>query len=151
MKFPARVHMTEVGPRDGLQNEGTPVPTEAKAAFVRALVEAGHTEIEVTSFVRAACLVSESDTSVKRSISSILTMPSDGSITREQHALPSPSTGGSEKYDMRMASICDARRARRMSRTSPLMVLYSARRAFVGSSSASSGVNFLKHETLRST
>lgn len=52
MSFPARVHMTEVGPRDGLQNEGLPVFTEAKAAFVRALIEAGHTEIEITSFVR---------------------------------------------------------------------------------------------------
>ncbi len=52
MRFPPRVHMTEVGPRDGLQNEGRRVPTEAKAAFVRALVAAGHTEIEVTSFVR---------------------------------------------------------------------------------------------------
>jgi hydroxymethylglutaryl-CoA lyase len=46
------VRITEVGPRDGLQNEGRFVPTEAKAAFVRALVAAGHTEIEITSFVR---------------------------------------------------------------------------------------------------
>jgi len=53
VSLPARVLLTEVGPRDGLQNEGRPVPTEAKAAFVRALVAAGHTEIEVTSFVRA--------------------------------------------------------------------------------------------------
>ncbi len=52
MTLPARIHMTEVGPRDGLQNEGRPVSTEAKAAFVRALVEAGHTELEITSFVR---------------------------------------------------------------------------------------------------
>ncbi len=52
MSFPPHVHMTEVGPRDGLQNEGRPVSTEVKAAFVRALVAAGHTEIEITSFVR---------------------------------------------------------------------------------------------------
>jgi len=51
--FPARVAITEVGPRDGLQNEGRLVPTEAKAAFVRALIAAGMREIEITSFVRA--------------------------------------------------------------------------------------------------
>src|SRR5262245_17053146 len=46
------VHITDVGPRDGLQNEATPVATEAKVAFVRALVAAGLKEIEVSSFVR---------------------------------------------------------------------------------------------------
>lgn len=52
MEPPARIRITEVGPRDGLQNEPDPVPTEGKAAFVRALVAAGHTDIEVSSFVR---------------------------------------------------------------------------------------------------
>lgn len=51
-RLPGRVRITEVGPRDGLQNEGVPVPTEAKVAFVRALVAAGLREIEVSSFVR---------------------------------------------------------------------------------------------------
>ncbi|MDA1196012.1 MAG: hydroxymethylglutaryl-CoA lyase [Planctomycetota bacterium] len=50
--LPARVRITEVGPRDGLQNEPQRVPTATKAAFVRALVAAGLTEIEITSFVR---------------------------------------------------------------------------------------------------
>ncbi|HEX7878922.1 MAG TPA: hydroxymethylglutaryl-CoA lyase [Candidatus Eisenbacteria bacterium] len=49
--LPARVDIVEVGPRDGLQNEKTLVPTEAKAAFVRALAACGFPEIEVTSFV----------------------------------------------------------------------------------------------------
>lgn len=47
-----RVVLTEVGPRDGLQNERRPVPTEAKVAFVRALLAAGATDVEVSSFVR---------------------------------------------------------------------------------------------------
>jgi len=46
-----RVTIYEVGPRDGLQNEATPIPTEAKIAFVNALVDAGVTWIETTSFV----------------------------------------------------------------------------------------------------
>ena len=51
-ELPQAVRITDVGPRDGLQNEGAFVPTEAKAAFVRGLVEAGLREIEITSFVR---------------------------------------------------------------------------------------------------
>ncbi|MEZ4269764.1 MAG: hydroxymethylglutaryl-CoA lyase [Myxococcota bacterium] len=45
------VLITEVGPRDGLQNERAPLSSAAKVAFVEALVEAGAKQIEVTSFV----------------------------------------------------------------------------------------------------
>ncbi|HRJ27320.1 MAG TPA: hydroxymethylglutaryl-CoA lyase [Fimbriimonadaceae bacterium] len=41
----------EVGPRDGLQNEPIPIPTEVKVEFIRGLVESGLREIEATSFV----------------------------------------------------------------------------------------------------
>ena len=46
-----KVRCVEVGPRDGLQSEATPVPTSTKAAFIAALAAAGLTEIEATSFV----------------------------------------------------------------------------------------------------
>jgi isopropylmalate/homocitrate/citramalate synthase len=49
--IPNRVNIVEVGPRDGLQNEPAPIPTEIKLAFIRKLVEAGLTQIEATSFV----------------------------------------------------------------------------------------------------
>ncbi len=45
------IHIVEVGPRDGLQNESAVIPTEVKVAFVDALSETGLTEIEVSSFV----------------------------------------------------------------------------------------------------
>ncbi len=45
------VRIYEVGPRDGLQNEPSPIPTEAKVRFVELLVAAGLREIEATSFV----------------------------------------------------------------------------------------------------
>jgi hydroxymethylglutaryl-CoA lyase len=45
------IRIVEVGPRDGLQNEPVPIPTEEKAAFVGRLLAAGVREIEVTSFV----------------------------------------------------------------------------------------------------
>ncbi|MBI1730796.1 hydroxymethylglutaryl-CoA lyase [Candidatus Acetothermia bacterium] len=45
------ITITEVGPRDGLQNEKAQIPTTAKIAFVNALSESGVQEIEVSSFV----------------------------------------------------------------------------------------------------
>jgi isopropylmalate/homocitrate/citramalate synthase len=50
-RHPARATITEVGPRDGLQNEKEVVSAAEKAAFVEALADAGLREIEVSSFV----------------------------------------------------------------------------------------------------
>ena len=49
--LPSRVKLVDVGPRDGLQNEKQPVPTEIKVGLVHRLQAAGLKEIEVTSFV----------------------------------------------------------------------------------------------------
>lgn len=49
--LPTRVLITEVGPRDGLQNESQPVPTDMKVALCERLLAAGVTQLEVTSFV----------------------------------------------------------------------------------------------------
>jgi hydroxymethylglutaryl-CoA lyase len=49
--LPARVTVYEVGPRDGLQNESAVVPVEQKAEFIRRLIGAGLTTVELTSFV----------------------------------------------------------------------------------------------------
>jgi hydroxymethylglutaryl-CoA lyase len=48
---PKGVTIYEVGPRDGLQNEQTVMPTETKAEFIHRLVDAGLPVIESTSFV----------------------------------------------------------------------------------------------------
>ena len=45
------VRIYEVGPRDGLQNEAAPIPTDAKLRFIDLLADAGLSEIEATSFV----------------------------------------------------------------------------------------------------
>ena len=45
------IRLTEVGPRDGLQNEKRMVSTAAKVEFVDLLSAAGFPEIEVSSFV----------------------------------------------------------------------------------------------------
>jgi len=46
-----RVRIYEVGPRDGLQNEATPIATATKLRFIELLAAAGLKEIEATSFV----------------------------------------------------------------------------------------------------
>ena len=45
------VRITEVGPRDGLQNESAMVTVEDKIRLIDALSEAGFPEIETSSFV----------------------------------------------------------------------------------------------------
>ncbi len=51
MNYPSKVKLVDVGPRDGLQNEKSPVPAAVKIELVHRLQDAGLTEIEVTSFV----------------------------------------------------------------------------------------------------
>src|ERR1700735_216856 len=46
-----QVRIVEVGPRDGLQNEKTPVSVEARIGFIEALLGAGLHTVEVGAFV----------------------------------------------------------------------------------------------------
>jgi hydroxymethylglutaryl-CoA lyase len=46
-----RVEIVEVGPRDGLQSESQVLPTATKVEFIRRLMAAGLSRIEVASFV----------------------------------------------------------------------------------------------------
>ena len=48
---PRRVRIYEVGPRDGLQNESTPISTADKLRYLELLADAGLRDIEATSFV----------------------------------------------------------------------------------------------------
>jgi len=51
MRYPSRVTVVEVGPRDGLQNEAATISTPDKVAFIDKLSDAGAPVIEVSSFV----------------------------------------------------------------------------------------------------
>ncbi len=51
MKLPRKVKMVEVGPRDGLQNEATPVAAQVKIELIDRLSAAGLPVIEATAFV----------------------------------------------------------------------------------------------------
>jgi hydroxymethylglutaryl-CoA lyase len=51
VQLPQQVKIVEVGPRDGLQNEPTPVPIEVKLELIRKLEQAGLSVIEAGSFV----------------------------------------------------------------------------------------------------
>lgn len=46
-----QVHITDVGPRDGLQNQATIVPPEGRLRLIQALIDAGLKSVEVCSFV----------------------------------------------------------------------------------------------------
>lgn len=50
-QLPEKIRIVEVGPRDGLQNEKTFVPTAVKVALIDQLQAAGIRHIETTSFV----------------------------------------------------------------------------------------------------
>jgi len=49
--MPERVRITDVSPRDGLQNEPGVIPSANKVRLVEMLCAAGVDEVEVTSFV----------------------------------------------------------------------------------------------------
>ncbi len=51
MSYPKQVTIVEVGPRDGLQNEKTPLSTDIKLEFIDRLADAGLKVIEATAFV----------------------------------------------------------------------------------------------------
>ena len=51
MNYPSHVHITEVGPRDGLQNETTLVEVTQKLGLIERLLQAGVRHFEATSFV----------------------------------------------------------------------------------------------------
>nr|WP_299873013.1 hydroxymethylglutaryl-CoA lyase [uncultured Cocleimonas sp.] len=51
MSLPTHVKIVEVGARDGLQNESTPVSVEVKISLIEKLAEAGLPVVEAASFV----------------------------------------------------------------------------------------------------
>ncbi|MBI2337322.1 MAG: hydroxymethylglutaryl-CoA lyase [Deltaproteobacteria bacterium] len=51
VSLPKKIELTEVGPRDGLQNEASLIPTELKIQYIEALLAAGVRKMEVSSFV----------------------------------------------------------------------------------------------------
>ena len=61
-RFPARVRMVEVGPRDGLQNEAKTVPAAVKIALIDRLGRAGLKAIEAGSFVSPKWVPQMADT-----------------------------------------------------------------------------------------
>lgn len=62
MRWPDRVRMVEVGPRDGLQNEPGRVPVDVKVGLIDRLSAAGLPEIEVGAFVSPKWVPQMADT-----------------------------------------------------------------------------------------
>lgn len=55
------IKLVEVGPRDGLQNEKTIIPTDAKLEFISLLSETGLRSIEISSFVKSESIPQMAD------------------------------------------------------------------------------------------
>lgn len=68
MNLPKSVTIVEVGPRDGLQNEGQFVPTDQKVELIERLSETGLRRIEITSFVHPKAIpqLQDSEEVIKR-------------------------------------------------------------------------------------
>lgn len=64
MSLPKHVTITEVGPRDGLQNELNFVSTKHKVEFINLLSQTGLSHIEVTSFVSKEAIPQLADSSL---------------------------------------------------------------------------------------
>jgi len=62
MRYPKRVKMVEVGPRDGLQNEAVVAPAWVKIELIERLVAAGLKVVEVGSFVSPKWVPQMADT-----------------------------------------------------------------------------------------
>ncbi|MBM3565490.1 MAG: hydroxymethylglutaryl-CoA lyase [Alphaproteobacteria bacterium] len=62
MQVPAKIKMVEVGPRDGLQNEPTPLSPAVRIALIERLADAGLTAIEAGSFVSPKWVPQMADT-----------------------------------------------------------------------------------------
>jgi hydroxymethylglutaryl-CoA lyase len=62
MKYPQRVKMVEVGPRDGLQNEAKTVATAVRVELIERLADAGLPVVEAGSFVSPKWVPQMADT-----------------------------------------------------------------------------------------
>ncbi|WP_321818536.1 MULTISPECIES: hydroxymethylglutaryl-CoA lyase [unclassified Paraburkholderia] len=60
---PDTIHITDVAPRDGLQNQAVHLPTDQKLGLIGHLVRAGVTSVETTSFVSPKAVPQMADAS----------------------------------------------------------------------------------------
>lgn len=61
MKFPKKIDIVEVGPRDGFQSISQWIPTQLKLEIIDALIKANFKKIEVTSFVSPKAIAQMKD------------------------------------------------------------------------------------------
>ncbi|MGZ6345094.1 MAG: hydroxymethylglutaryl-CoA lyase, partial [Candidatus Limnocylindrales bacterium] len=88
-RYPHHIRIYEVGPRDGLQNEASPISTDAKRAFIELLVAAGLREIEATSFVSPRAIPQLADADAL-----LLSLPRAGAAAGVRYPVLVPNTRG---------------------------------------------------------
>ena len=101
MKFPEKIEIVEVGPRDGLQNLKDWVPTELKIKLIENLVAAGVRTMEITSFVHPKAIPQMKDAEIVTK--SIITTFADKDI--RMFALVPNLVGAKKAYDCGLREI----------------------------------------------
>jgi len=127
-RYPDRVKMVDVGPRDGLQNERESIPAETKIELIERLADAGLPVVEATSFVSPKAIPQLADarevfTGIhrKRGVSYPVLVPNDKGMDRamevgvEEIAV---FTSASESFNLRNIN-CSIRES--MDRFEPVM------------------------------
>lgn len=86
--MPGHVRITDVSPRDGLQNEPGIIPAADKVRLVRALIAAGVDEIEVSSFVSPKWVPQLADAAeVFEALAAILPRPTLSALVPNVHGM----------------------------------------------------------------
>jgi isopropylmalate/homocitrate/citramalate synthase len=115
----SEVHLCEVGPRDGLQNEKTVVPAADKIRFVELLAHAGLRKIEVTSFVSPKWVPQLADAeevlrgAMERAARTPAASPQSASSSRQEQSISpttSPDTASRISFSTRRATTRTPRR-----------------------------------------
>lgn len=63
IKLPEKVTIREIGPRDGFQNVKEYIPTDKKIQIINMLIEAGYSQMQLTSFVNPTAIPQLKDAS----------------------------------------------------------------------------------------
>ena len=75
-KYPKKVKIVEVGPRDGLQNESEIISLEDKSKFIDLLAASGLKDLEIGAFVHPKRVPQMADS--QELIKTVLTKPASG-------------------------------------------------------------------------
>lgn len=121
MSMTVDITISEVGPRDGLQNIRHIMPTEAKNAWIKAQYEAGTPEIEVGSFVPPGLLPQMADSADVVAFAKTLESLNVAVLTPNLRGLESAVAAGAHKVSIPF-SMSESHSIKNVRKTHPEML-----------------------------